>query len=220
MVPVNARPKSKEGQLGNEVSVLPANIPLGIADPIERAKAISNTMEELKQSEIAYDLQRLANFFGGIIPAAYQHFFGSLFSPIQPAFNMTCTNVPGPQIPLYFNGLKLERYLPMVPVGHQMGLGCPIFTYNQAIVIGMTADARACPDVDKVKQFMDESFEELRMAAGVDRIEPIEIKHRRKDGVTPDRRAAQSAIEEPRTFPLPREDAPKESRVPIGSDRH
>ena len=178
MVPVNARPASKEGQLGNQVSILPTNIPLGIDDPIERAKEISETMEKLKQSGIAYDLHRLTNFWGGIIPAAYQALFGSLMNPIQPMFNLTCTNVPGPQIPLYFNGLKLERYLPMVPVGHQAGLGCPIFTYNQAIVIGMTADARACPDVDRVKQFMDESFEELRLAAGVDRIEPIEINRR------------------------------------------
>ncbi len=221
MVPVNARPKSKEGQLGNEVSILPTNIPLGIADPIERAREISKTMEELKQSGLAYDLQRLTNFFGGIVPAAYQHFFGSMMSTVQPAFNLTCTNVPGPQIPLYFNGLKLERYLPMVPVGHQVGLGIPVFTYNQAIVIGMTADARACPDVDKVKQFMDESFEELRIAAGVDRIEPIDTS--RRQDATPsaiDRDQVRSADQANPTVSLPRSSEPIESRVPVGSNRN
>jgi diacylglycerol O-acyltransferase len=217
MVPVNARPKSKEGQLGNEVSVLPANIPLGIADPIERANAISETMKELKESGIAYDLQRITNFFGGIVPAAYQHFFGSLFSPIQPAFNLTCTNVPGPQIPLYFNGLKMERYLPMVPVGHQVGLGIPIFTYNQAIVIGLTADARACPDVDKIKQFMDESLEELRIAAGVDRIEPIEITRPHQTNVAGDREQQRSTSDTNRNVSLPRKDVPLEPSVPVGS---
>ena len=42
----------------------------------------------------------------------------------------------------------------------------------------MTADKRACPDVDLVKESMDESFEELRLAVGVERIERIEIEPR------------------------------------------
>lgn len=212
MVPVNARQQAQEGELGNQVSVLPTNIPIGITDPIERAEAIAKTTKALKESGIAYELQRMTNLFGGIMPAPYQAILGSFVNPIRPVFNMTCTNVPGPQIPLYFAGRKLERYLPMVPVGHESGLGCPIFTYNQKLVIGMTADVRACPDVERVKEYMDASFEEVRRVAGVDRIEPIEIAPRQRamkkpqsESVSGSRQSngVQATTEEPVTIKAP-----------------
>ena len=176
-------------------------------------------MEELKQSGLAHDLQRIGNFWGGIIPAAYQSVFEGLINPIQPMFNMTCTNVPGPQIPLYFNGIKMERYLPMVPVGHQIGLGCPIFTYNQAIVIGMTADTRACPDVVKIKEFMDESFEEVRTAAGVDRIEPIAIPQRQRSSKRPKSRGSAKPVDDADSaVSVQNEDVDLESPVTISQN--
>jgi hypothetical protein len=104
------------------------------------------------------------------VSSAYQAALESSVNPIRPVFNMTCTNVPRPQILFYFTGHSLERYLPMVPVGYESRLGCAIFTCNHALAFGMTTDARACSDVDRIKQFVDESCAEVRAAAGFESI--------------------------------------------------
>ncbi len=199
MVPVSMRGHKGDGKLGNQVSALPVDVPLGEPDPIRRAQQISETTRQLKESGVATEFHRLSNLMGGLVPASMQSLLGTQMNIRQPVFNMVCTNVPGPKIPLYFAGLPLVSYLGMVPPGHQMGLACQIYTYNQKLQMGFTADVRACPDVERVKDALDLSFEEMRAAANVDPIEFIEI--------VPRRRSALTAGRKPRQKPAPRSSA-------------
>lgn len=200
MVPVSMRGESGVGELGNQVSSLPVELPLGIDDPLERAQAIKQHMVQLKDSGIAREFHRLSNAAGGLVPAALQALVTSQLNPSTPLFNMVCTNVPGPQIPLHIAGRRIMSYLSCVPVGQQNGLTCQIFTYNQRLSIGFTADVRACSDVNRLKEFVDESFEELRLAAGVDEIEFIEfIPRRNKQATAPQF----DTTSKPRQQPLP-----------------
>ena len=180
MVPVSMRGFGGDGNLGNQVSALPVDVPLGESDPIKRAQAINKNTRLLKESGIAAEFHRMTNLMGGLVPASVQSFWGTQINVTQPVFNMVCTNVPGPQIPLYLAGLPLRSYLGMVPVGHQMGLACQVYTYNQKLEMGFTADVRACPDIERVKDALDASFEEMRLAAGVEPIDFIEIVPRKK----------------------------------------
>jgi hypothetical protein len=65
-------------------------------------------------------------------------------------------------------------YYPSVPVGFQMGLGCAIYSYDQRLFIGLTADVAACPDVEVMLESLEEALRDLREAAGVARIEPVD----------------------------------------------
>ena len=40
LVPVNARPAGENGSAGNQISMLPLSVPLGIEDPLERIQAV------------------------------------------------------------------------------------------------------------------------------------------------------------------------------------
>ena len=80
---------------------------------------------------------------------------------------MVATNVPGPQVPLYVLGHKMTAQYPHVPIGYALGLGCAIFSYDQKLYFGLTADAQAMPDVTQFKKLLDESFAELRERAGI-----------------------------------------------------
>jgi hypothetical protein len=80
---------------------------------------------------------------------------------------MVATNVPGPQVPLYALGRKMVAQYPHVPIGYAIGMGCAIFSYDQKLYFGLTADAQAMPDVALFKELLDESFAELRERAGV-----------------------------------------------------
>jgi len=168
MVPVNVRHEDQYGKLGNRVSAMPVNLPMDVADPLERLREVTRRTEIMKTARIA-DIVSLAGTWLGATPAIAQMLAGAIpyYTNPTPIFNMVCTNVPGPQSPLYLSGKKMLTYYPHVPVGVDMGIGSAIQTYNGRIFFGFTADGAAGPDVERLREFMDEAFVELRKAAGV-----------------------------------------------------
>ncbi|MYF96238.1 MAG: WSD1 family O-acyltransferase, partial [Holophagales bacterium] len=90
----------------------------------------------------------------------------------QTLFNTVSTNVPGPMIPLYFGPHKLVDWLPLGIVSNNIGLFVAILSYNQRITLGMTVDAKLIPDPWFLAQCLEESYAELREAAGVEGEEP------------------------------------------------
>jgi len=64
-------------------------------------------------------------------------------------------------------GHLLLAHYPFVPLSMNLGLGVGVTSYNQKLYFGLMADPHAVPDIDVLRQFVDESFLELRRAAGV-----------------------------------------------------
>jgi len=79
--------------------------------------------------------------------------------------NMICTNVPGPQVPLYLLGHKLLRCYPYVPIGGELGVNVAILSYNGIGYVGFGGDVSAVPDIERFEDMLRESFAELREAA-------------------------------------------------------
>jgi diacylglycerol O-acyltransferase len=175
MVPVSMRQEEKRGALGNLVSLLPVEIPLDIRDPVERFKQINQKTAAMKTARVAEGINLLSALMG-ILPAPVQALFGAIASTPLPPFNMVSTNVPGPQVPLYAMGKRMIAYYPYVPVGYAIGVGCAIMSYDQKLYFGLTSDLQAMPDVERLKEFLDESFIELREKSGVPEIEPQRMK--------------------------------------------
>jgi hypothetical protein len=77
---------------------------------------------------------------------------------------------------MYMDGHKLLYQTGFVGPGATIGFGVPITSYNQEMFFHLTADPRLMPDVDRMKQFVDESFAELRdRAVRTVRIPAIQI---------------------------------------------
>jgi hypothetical protein len=73
-------------------------------------------------------------------------------------------------------------YYPYVPVGYAVGCGCAIMSYDQHLYFGLTADLKAMPDVERLRDQLYESFYELRKAAGVEEIKPQPVKAKAAKG--------------------------------------
>jgi diacylglycerol O-acyltransferase len=169
MVPVNIRGRDTNGesQLGNRISMIPVNVPLDVADPVELLKIVRETTLALKCASVA-EFISLAGNWVGMMPAPLQAVLGPYGSHLpHPPFNMVTTNVPGPQFPLYGLGRKVLSVYPYVPIGAQMGLNVAIESYNGTLYFGFTGSVVAVPDVDIVPRLLDQAFAELRAAAGV-----------------------------------------------------
>ena len=166
MVPVSLRQETERGALGNLVSILPVEIPLDLDDITERFRYVNEKTGAMKGGRIAEGLN-LFSAMMGMLPPPVQALAGALANTPLPAVNIVATNVPGPQVPLYTMGKKMLAYYPYVPVGYAVGCGCAILSYDQKITFGLTADLQAMPDVETLREFLEESFAELRQAAGV-----------------------------------------------------
>ncbi|MEN3334811.1 MAG: diacylglycerol O-acyltransferase / wax synthase [Blastocatellia bacterium] len=175
MVPVSLRREEQRGALGNLVSMLPVEIPLDLSDPLTRFRHINGKTVAMKNARVAEGLN-LFTALMGILPASVQALLGAMATTPLPAFNMVSTNVPGPQVPLYAMGKRMIAYYPYVPVGYAVGCGCAIMSYDQKLYFGLTSDVQAMPDVERLKEFLEASFDELRKAAGVDEIKPQVMK--------------------------------------------
>ena len=175
MVPVSLRREEQRGTLGNLVSLLPLEIPLDLRDPVARFQHINSKTVAMKSAHAAESFNMLAALVG-ILPASVQALVGAMATFPLPPVNMVATNVPGPQAPLYAMGRRMIDYYPYVPVGYAVGCGCAIMSYDQKLYFGLTSDAQAMPDVESLKTFLEESFVELRKAAGVDEIKPQVMK--------------------------------------------
>jgi hypothetical protein len=79
--------------------------------------------------------------------------------------NMICTNIPGPQQPLYLLGHKMLRAYPYVPIGGEMGVNVAILSYDGTAYFGFGGDVHAVPDIELFEELLRVSFKELREAA-------------------------------------------------------
>jgi diacylglycerol O-acyltransferase / wax synthase len=209
MVPVNLRGTSSTSELGNRISLVPVTIPLDIRPPLKLLAAAHKRAEFLKRVHAA-ELVSLAGGLIGMFPTSAQGLIGPLVSrlPVTP-FNLVCTNVPGPQMPLYLLGHKMLHCYPYVPVGGEMAVNCAILTYNGTAHFGFSGDAQAAPDLRKLETLLTESFAELRAAAG------LEPQRTEKKRIRPRRRVV-TAPAKAKAVPLPVKTAPavNESRLP------
>ncbi len=162
MIPVSMRRNGERGELGNIVSLLPLDIPLALADPIARFKYIQDATLASKEVHLAQGIN-LLRYLAANVPPPIQATVGAYGRTVTPVFNMVCTNVPGPQGPVYLLGKRMTAYYPYVPIAHRIGCNCAILSYDQKLAFGLTADTRLMPDVERLKALLDEAYAELRI---------------------------------------------------------
>lgn len=166
MVPVNVRGANNAKELGNRILLLPVTVPLGIRDPKRLLAAVQHRMEFLKNAHIA-ELFGLAAGMMGTVPATLQALMGPIASllPITP-FNLVCTNIRGPEAPLYFVGHKMTDWYPYVPIGGEMALNCAILSYNGAAYFGFSGDTHAAPDLGRLESLLKQSLSDMKRTLG------------------------------------------------------
>jgi diacylglycerol O-acyltransferase len=167
MVPVNLRGSESASELGNRISLVPVTIPLDIRDPRKLLAAAHARTEFIKRAHAA-ELVSLAGGMIGMFPTSLQALVGPMLSrlPITP-FNLVCTNVPGPQFPLFLRGHKMMSWYPYVPIGGEMAVNCAILSYNGAMYFGFSGDVHAAPDLHRLEKLLKMSFLELQEATQV-----------------------------------------------------
>ena len=76
-------------------------------------------------------------------------------------FNLIVTNIPGPQVPLYVLGRKLEDLFPVAFLPENHALAIAIMSYDGGLDYGLLGDYDALPDIDVVAAGIDSALQEL-----------------------------------------------------------
>jgi hypothetical protein len=80
-------------------------------------------------------------------------------------FNLLVTNVPGPQLPLYVLGRRLQDLFPVAFLPKQHALAIAIMSYDGGMDFGLLGDYDAMPDLEHVGELLGASLAELLEAA-------------------------------------------------------
>jgi WS/DGAT/MGAT family acyltransferase len=164
MVPISVRADSDRGALGNQVAAMYAPLPVGIEDPVGRFRFVHHAMRGLKESGQAVGAQAITRLADAAAPTVLDQ--AARLQSRQRFFNLTVTNVPGPQVPLYLMGRRLEAFYPKVPLVLNTALGIAIMSYDGRVFFGLLGDFDALADLDTLAGDVDEAIRELAAAAG------------------------------------------------------
>jgi hypothetical protein len=80
---------------------------------------------------------------------------------MPPIANLVVSNVPGPAVPLYLAGARLETWWPLSIVEHGLGLNITVQSYADALYIGLVAAASAISDLEPLARAINASVREL-----------------------------------------------------------
>lgn len=162
LMPVNAR-NGKSAGLGNRVSVMLARLPLEEADAATRLKKVKELTEEAKRSgqhQGAELVEELGDLTGTMLISQSMRIATRIRS-----YNLVVTNVPGPPIPLYLLGAKLEATYPVVPLYLNQALGVAVFSYAGKLFIGLNGDWDRLADLELLPRLFEQAFAKLGEAA-------------------------------------------------------
>jgi WS/DGAT/MGAT family acyltransferase len=161
--PVSVRDDSERGTLGNKVSAMFVSVPVGHVDPAERLAEVHETTKDLKEKEQAVGADFLIGLTQYVAPTLMS--MASRVAHRQPFFNLVCTNVPGPQFPLYLMGARLIEAFPIVPLTRNLTVVVGILSYDGTLHFGLFADRDSCPDVEVLGAGIEDAFAELKKLA-------------------------------------------------------
>jgi diacylglycerol O-acyltransferase / wax synthase len=159
MVPVNIRAAGDRLAMGNRISSLFVHLPVAESDPKRRYERQMEEAESLKAGTQATGSKALMDLTSHMPPVLHSFLARSMYA--TRLFNLTITNVPGPQLPLYYFGSRVQEIWPLVPIAAEHGIGLAVFSYDGQLFFCINADRDTVPDLDVLNRGIADSLTEL-----------------------------------------------------------
>jgi WS/DGAT/MGAT family acyltransferase len=150
MVPVSVHDKSdRPGR--NQVSGMFSKLNTNVEDPAVRLKAIADANSVAKQHSAAIGATLLQDWSQFAAPAVFgvamRVYARSNLTSALPVHNLVVSNVPGPQIPLYFLGAEVKAMYPLGPIFHGSGLNITVMSLRGTLDVGLISCPELLPDL-------------------------------------------------------------------------
>ncbi len=162
-IPVSVRPKDDQGT-GNAISFIVATLGTDIEDAAERLAAIRASVRHAKAHLQGLPRQAMTQYTVLLMAPTIVTLLSGIGGRTRPMFNITISNVPGPDKPLYFRGARLEAIYPASIVTHGQALNITCQSYAGTMDFGFTGCHASLPSLQKLAVYSTEALEELEAA--------------------------------------------------------
>ncbi len=150
-VPVSVHGTSTKTGGSNKVSTIFSRLGTDVADPLERLAQVAAGNANAKDHHKAIPADTLQDWAEFAAPRTFGlavRMVSSLgLADSGPVIhNLVISNVPGPPVPLYFMGAKIEGLYPLGPVFHGAGLNITVLSSESSMHVGAIACRELVPE--------------------------------------------------------------------------
>jgi diacylglycerol O-acyltransferase / wax synthase len=169
MIPVSVRDPSAKGALGNRVSAMLAPLPTSVTDPALRLQVVHSATQVAKAQQASIPQGLVDQISDFAVPAlaarAARVVFATGVLHRLPPFNITISNVPGPNTPVYLCGARLLAHYPVSVVTDGQGLNITLIGYLGQLHFGLVSCRELVPDIDVLAGYLTDELTLLEQAA-------------------------------------------------------
>ncbi|MFG2629086.1 wax ester/triacylglycerol synthase family O-acyltransferase [Streptomyces sp. NPDC048473] len=161
LVPVSRRRPGQAAASGNKLSAYLLGLPVSEPDPWKRLRTVRTAMDRNKSAGpfrgagavavLADQLPSLAHRFGAPIAG----------NAARMLFDVLVTSVPLPRSALSLGGCPLRAVYPMAPLARGQSLAIALSTYGGRVQVGLVADGKALPDLERLAGCADDEVAQL-----------------------------------------------------------
>ena len=181
--PISVRKDDGERDSANQVSNMLVGLPVHVADPVEQLQIIIEATKRSKELANAIGAETLMDWAEFLAPRLFTSGM-RLYSSMRlgdrhrPALNLIVSNVPGPPIPLYSAGARVEAIYPMGPLLPGAGINITVLSNMGSVDFGIIADRETVPEVWRISEGLSEGIR-LLLAAARNRTKPPRATRKR-----------------------------------------
>jgi diacylglycerol O-acyltransferase len=162
-LPVSIRPQGDD-TVGTAITFILANLATGDADPKTRLEKIHVSTQKAKQHLQSLSKTSLNNYTSAFMGPFILGLLTGVAGRSRPMFNVTISNVPGPEKPLYFAGARLEAMYPISLLSHGQALNITCVSYAGTLNFGFTGCRDTLPHMQRLAVYAGEALAELEQA--------------------------------------------------------
>jgi WS/DGAT/MGAT family acyltransferase len=175
--PISVRKEEGERDSANQVSNMLVGLPVQEPDPVKQLKIIIQATKRSKELANAIGAETLMDWAEFLAPRLFNGGM-RLYSSMRlgdrhrPVMNLIVSNVPGPPIPLYSAGARVEAIYPMGPLLPGAGINITVLSNMGSVDFGIIADRDTVPEVWRLSEGLSEGIDLLLKAARKPRAAP------------------------------------------------
>jgi hypothetical protein len=159
-MPINVRNAATEDRAGNQFSPARFLVPVGIADPRTRLEAVRQLVAVQRAEPSLGFTEAIAGVVNRLGTTVATELFGRMLKGVD----VLTSNVPGPPVPVYFGGGRLEAQFAFGPLGGA-ATNLTLLSYLDDCMVGVNTDRAAVPDPEVFLACLEGGFDEVRALA-------------------------------------------------------
>jgi diacylglycerol O-acyltransferase / wax synthase len=154
--------QSVSRRVGSQVAAFVVDLPVGEPNPAIRLHQVAYAMRAQTEAGEAVRAQALVGMAGFAPPTLHSIGARVASAASRRLANLTVTNVPGPQHPMYAAGARMLASYPVMPLTKGRAVSIGLTSYDGGVFYGVNGDLNAMADIDVLGQCLIEALAELR----------------------------------------------------------